>query len=251
MMLRHKAAKYLVLGPEAQIRLDASIQAYCAWHRKEMLPAYAVICRRIAQGLRGTENPDDNIRYVLPRLNQLYDDTVRPMAGPVAAAMVSLDAKGRLALAGAFAQERANEKKRYLDDPVGTRKRRVEKTLERVSEFAGDLSREQKAKIAAIALALPMPVNAWATELERRHDALIAMLQSGKSEPAVEAFLLDWWLESRVNNADKAAAQISDAALHKFCLGILETLTPAQRENAARTMEDYAADFEWLASQDK
>lgn len=248
-MIQRRAAKYLQLDPQAKQKLDKDIDDYYAWHRRVMLPAYAVLCRRIAKGLRGGENFEENIHFVMPRVTELYQETLRPLAAPVAAAILTLDTHGQEELEKAFEEDNAEEKKRNLDDPVSARKRRAKRTLFYVREFSGDLTPQQEKRITEITVAFPMPVATWQAQREFHQGELMGLLRTNKNQSAIEASLLNWWLAPRTNTTDKDSAEMDDREVTRFFREILETLTPAQRENAAESFEAYSADFEELAQQ--
>jgi hypothetical protein len=250
-MLRRKAAKYLQLDGPAQLTLNREIENYCAWHRREMLPAYAVLCRRMAKGVRGGENFEDNVRFVMPQITELYHETLKPMAGPIAVAMLSLNAQGLHSLQTAFDDANAEEKKRNLDDPDAARKRRAQRTLLVLREFTGELTKEQEKQITEITMAFPMPLAAWQAQREFHQGELIGILKTKRSLAAVENCLTNWWLAPQSASTDKDAAEMDDREVTRFFKEILEILTPIQRENVAERLEAYASDFDELAAQSK
>src|SRR6185503_1123476 len=124
-LLEMQAHKFLDLNDEADKKLINEIDAYHAWHRKEMLPRYAALARRLAKGFRGEEKAEDNIREMLPLLNQAWQDTMEPAYLPMAEAMISLDERGLKYLETSYAVENARQRKNYLKDPELAKKRRV------------------------------------------------------------------------------------------------------------------------------
>jgi len=219
------------------------------WHRKEMLPTYAALCRKIAQGLRGSEPEKDNIRLVTPMLSGIWADTVEPAIVPVARALWSLDEHGIEKLEEAYALDSAKQRQLYLADPKAADARRVEKTLGYVRMFAGTLGQDQVRKITAATLAVHMPYQAWITDRDRRKRDLLALLRQHQSELMVEGALHDWWLRSRVSGSQVQPGQMDQSEVKQFFLDVTQALTPAQRDNAARELEAYATEFDQLAAE--
>ena len=245
-LLERQAHKLLKLNSAPDDQLTADIKAYWAWHRKEMLPAYAALCRKLSKGFRGEEKEEDNVAAATPLINKLWQDTVDPVVRPVAVAMLSLDDKGLKYLEEAFAESNRKERKLYLEDPEAAKKRRIKRTLGYVRDFAGSLSDEQEKKIGELTLALKVPDEAWILDRERRQKEILGLLREKKGLDQVEASLRRWWVGSRTK-AEGDPATIKESDLEAFFLGVLRALTPAQRLNAAKVMDAYALDFEELA----
>lgn len=246
-LLESKASEYLSLSSAADRQLSDDIDAYHLWHRKEMLPTYATLCRKLALGLRGIEPAEENIRLVTPMLNGVYASTVEPAIAPAATALMSLDEKGIASLEKKYAEETAKNRKRYLEDPEGANERRIKRTIKSMTDFTGPLSEDQKLRVKELTLGVTMPYAAWIADREQRKADLIQLLREKKSRQLVEASLRDWWLKPRVGGSKSDAARMDQEQVKVFFLGIVELLTPEQREKAARRVEDYAADFEALS----
>lgn len=247
-LLQMQAHKFLDLNSEADKKLEAEIDAYHAWHRKEMLPRYAALARRLAKGFRGEENPEDNMKVMMPLLNQAWQETLEPAYAPLAEAMASLDERGLKYLETSYAVDNAKQRKHYLKDPEAAKKRRVKRNLTYVADFAGELSEEQKKKIAEIVLSTRVPSGAWIENRERRQGQLMALLKGKKDKGEIVALLRDWWTNSRLDEKGKDEAKMDSAEVRVFFMRLLEVLTPEQRERGAKKMEDYALKFEELAA---
>jgi hypothetical protein len=246
-LLKKQAKKYLLLDSRQEEFLDAEVESYHAWHRREMLPLYAGVCRRIAQGFRKAEKPEDNIAAVMKLSEEAWRKTLEPMIPPLAKLMAGMDAKGIFKLEQAYKEDSELQHKLYTQDPEAALKRRAAKTVAYVEDFAGSLSKEQEGKIEAISRSLKAPNRAWLEDRERRKAGMIRILKEGKGAPAVEQALRAWWLRSRVGG-EKDPTRIEDGELEKYFLEIEEALSPGQLEKAAQKMEKYASDFEDLAA---
>ena len=247
LLLLHQAHLYLKLNPAAEAELSKKIGDYHAWHRRQMLPAYASLCRKLARGFRGQEKEELNVNEATPLLSSLWLDTIEPMIPPVAEALASLDAKGIDYLEAAYAKDSEKQRRLYLDDPPAAEARRVQKTVDYVEGFSGQLSPDQKEKVAALALAVNMPYAFWVADREHRKLEMVSLLRARKGLPAIQAALRDWWLRSRISKAAPSQGQMDLRQVKQFFLGTLRVLTPAQREAAAMKMDDYARQFEELS----
>ena len=219
---------------------------YMRWHRKTMLPAYAAACRKLALGFRGGEAASANVDASMLLLNSLYAQTLGPLAKPAAGILAHLRAPQIEFLAKALEKDQAEKRKQYLADPEEAKQARAKRALDYVGEFAGSLSQAQKDKIASLTLALHVPVDAWLADREQRGQELLALLKAKKGAPEIEAFLRAWWLHGRDSKPDPT--RVDPVELKAYFLGVMEVLTPEQREHAAKKLEEYAENFEELAA---
>lgn len=247
-LLEIQAHKYLSLNSKADDKLSDDIDAYHAWHRKEMLPRYSALARSLAKGFRGEVKVEDNIREVMPLLRTAWADTVEPMFPVLAEAMASLDESGLKKLEASYAKNNEKQRKLYLEDPEAAKKRLVKRTLGYITDFSGTLTEEQQKKIAEITLATRVPSSAWMEDRIQRQKQLLEMLRQKKGALEVKAMLREWWLRSRINEDDKDKSKMDGADVRVFIHGVVTTLTAEQREKAALRMEEYALIFEELVS---
>jgi hypothetical protein len=243
-----QAHHYLKLDSDQEKVLQSQIKAYMAWHRRQMLPAYAAACRKLSRGLKGLEPAKDNIEAMTPILGALYADGMEPLIKPTAKLLAGLDSKQVDFLDAAMQKEVSKQRQKILDSHKDPEKvKSIKRTLGYIEDFAGPLSREQKEKIKALSLAVHVPAEAWLLEREKRDKRLMELLRGEKNQEALEAWLKEAWLRGRMSESKSDPDRVNAVGLKAYFLGVLEVLTPQQRVRAAEVLEDYARDFEELA----
>jgi hypothetical protein len=249
--LSSRAHHYLKLDDAQEKVLKQDLRDYAAWHRATMLPAYAAACRRLALGLRGKEEPSQNIAQVTPLLTTLYCDTMQPLVAPSAALLASLEAPQIDYLEAALKDELKEQRKDFLEDPAAAQQRRLEKSVVYVEDYAGALDEGQKRQVEALTLAVHVPSQAWIEDRQRRAEDLLRLLRS--SEPQAQkqveaqAILGKWWLRGRMAQDSSDKTRMDPEALKAYFLGVFKLLRPEQRQKAAARMEALAQGMESLA----
>jgi hypothetical protein len=107
-----QAHRYLKLDASQEEILQSEIKLYMAWHRRQMLPAYAAACRKLSRGLRGLEPAKDNIEAMTPLLGALYADGMEPLIKPTAKLLAGLDSKQVDFLDAALQKEVAKQRQK-------------------------------------------------------------------------------------------------------------------------------------------
>ena len=245
-MIASQAHKFLKLDHAQEKQMKADIKAYMAWHRRNMLPAYAEACKKLAKGLRGEEKPEENIPAILAMGDTLYAQTMRPMIGPTAGLLASLNDAQIAHVKEVQDKELAGQKTKYTETQKEDSTKKNQKAYFKfLEEFTGKISQEQRDKI--IALPLRVTTEAWMADKEKRNRELIALLYERKGQPSLESFLASWWLRDR---SKPDPTRMDPKEVQAYFVSFYGILDESQRLRAAEKLEGFARDFEELAATD-
>jgi hypothetical protein len=249
--LSSRAHHYLKLDENQEKILKQDLSDYAAWHRSTMLPAYAAACRKLSRGLRGQEEAGGNIAQVTPLLTTLYCDSMEPLVAPSAALLAGLKGPQMDYLEAALKEDLREQRKEFLEDPSAAQKRRLERSVGYVEDYAGGLDADQKRQVEELTLAVHVPTQAWIEDKEKRSADLLKLLRSSEPEAQkkaeAEKLLGSWWLRGRMAPDSRDKTRMDPEKLKSSFFGVYKLLRPEQRERAAKNMDSLAESFEALA----
>jgi hypothetical protein len=136
-------------------------------------------------------------------------------------------------LAAELAQRNRDYRRRYLaDDPVERREARIERYIERIEDWTGDLSTMQLRLVGQAVGAMPDLAEDWLAYREGRQQALLELLRGGADRETLGRFLADWWIDL---GGRPAAMQTRTAELRQATIGLILALdgTVSERQRAA------------------
>ncbi len=243
--LRWQANSYFSFEGEQSDEVDARIGAFLAWHRANALPQYARLAadaeRRM---LRGITRGDLVWGYDSFRVQ--VREGLRAAATEMADLLDRLSPEQIARLERRLAEENRKFAKEQLQGTVEERrKRRLDRTLDRLEEWFGSLSGEQAARVRRYAERAPPTAELRDRERKRRQGEFVAMLRAREARQRLAEWAAEW--ERGREPAFAAAARESEAEIFDMLLDLDRTLSPAQRQAAAARFREYAADFESLA----
>jgi len=243
--LRWQAGRYLDLDSGQTRELDARVDAFLAWHRAEALPQYARLAGEAVSRLERGASRDDLVWGY---------DAIREQsrAGLLRAGAELGDFLDRLApaqiahLEERFAQENRKYAERWLTGTHAQRReRRTRRIVGALQDWLGELNDAQRERIRQYSEGAPLDAEGRDRDRRRRQAELLAMLRAGASARRVGDWAAHW-----EHGRDPGFAAASRAAMQDF-IGLLadleRTLSPGQRQHAARRLRGYARDFQVLA----
>lgn len=243
--LRWQAGSYLDLDREQAQEFDQRLKAFFAWHRAEALPQYARLAEEAVTRLERGASRDDLVWGY---------DAVRAQtrAGLRRAGAELGDFLDRLTPAQiAHLEERlAAGNRKYAErwlagTPEEQRAHRARRLVELLEDWVGQLSDAQRERIRHYSEAVPLNAAGRDLDRRRRQAELLAMLRTRASAGRVGEWAADW---ERGRDAGFAAAnRAATAGLVALLADLERTLSPAQRQHAARRLRGYARDFQVLA----
>ncbi len=232
---------------QAQFNLD--LQRVHAWHRREELPKYAMLCtetaRRIEAGLKSAD-----LDWMDNAMEARREALMHYAAGDLASVLGTMEPAQFGVMDTKFAKENAKFRKEHLDGtPETLEKKRVKKSLERIEDWVGTLESNQKERIAAMVKAFPQSAEHRymhrATRQKMLRELLEAKLPKDKLEEGLRQWLTDWG-NGRTAEHERVWVQWVKQ-LRQLILELDAMLTPKQRLHLTQKLHGYAKDFTVLS----
>jgi hypothetical protein len=234
---------------EQSLRAKEALEQLHRWHRREELTGYADFLQRSAQWSQGTVESTQvcsAFTEVQTRLDRLMREAVR-QAAPVA---MMLGPRQLSHMARQWESKNEEWEKDWLrGDEQARMERRLERVVNRYSDFYGSLNAEQNALIKAQLAQSPWTAEWGRQERQRRQKDLLATLQrvsQGQMPVAqVENELWNVW-QRWLKPPDAAGAALMQAMSQQACnnLTLLHNTTSAeQRQRAVRRIRAYERDL--------
>jgi hypothetical protein len=234
---------------EQSLRAKEALEQLHRWHRREELTGYADFLQRSAQWSQGTVESTQvcsAFTQVQARLDRLMREAVR-QAAPVT---MMLGPRQLSHMARQWESKNEEWEKDWLrGDEQARMERRLERVVNRYSDFYGSLNAEQNALIKAQLAQSPWTAEWGRQERQRRQKDLLATLQrvsQGQMPVAqVENELWNVW-QRWLKPPDAAGAALMQAMSQQACnnLTLLHNTTSAeQRQRAVRRIRAYERDL--------
>jgi hypothetical protein len=234
---------------EQSLRAKEALEQLHRWHRREELTGYADFLQRSAQWSQGTVESTQvcsALTEVQTRLDRLMREAVR-QAAPVA---MMLGPRQLSHMARQWESKNEEWEKDWLrGDEQARMERRLERVVNRYSDFYGSLNAEQNALIKAQLAQSPWTAEWGRQERQRRQKDLLATLQrvsQGQMPVAqVENELWNVW-QRWLKPPDAAGAALMQAMSQQACnnLTLLHNTTSSeQRQRAVRRIRAYERDL--------
>jgi uncharacterized protein DUF6279 len=244
--LRFQADKYFAFQDDASLELDRRIAAFLDWHRAEALPQYAKASEEASRRmLRGIKREDLEWAYDVFRGHAR--GTLRRAGREMAPLLDALSAGQIARLEQRLADENRKFAREQLQGTVEERsERRYRRNLKRLEEWFGPLSAEQAERVRGYALT-PTDSELHDRDRKRRQAEFVAILRARAARQRLAEWAADW--DGGRDPAYAQAARQLREAYFDLLLDLDRSLTPQQRQHAARRMSEYAATFASLAQQ--
>jgi hypothetical protein len=249
--VRWKADSYFDLRPPQEAELRVRVARFHDWHRTHELPQYAELMRSAAKRLEDGLS-DQDIAWAVENVRARYRALVVQAIADSAPLVVTLSSEQLAHLRSRFAEDNRKFSKQFLSDSEEKRVEAREKRLEEwLSDWIGDLTREQEQRVAAMVSVTP---DRAATRLAERIRDQREFVEILKSEPNPETLvprltdLMENW-EARRSREQVNEDKLVETQFYRMLLDLDRSLTPAQRAHAVRRFQRYAADFAELAAQ--
>ena len=220
------------------------------WHKREELPVYADLLQRLA-----TQSAEplqaQQICNAWEDVDKAMDRTMRQTVRLAAPVALMLGPEQLSHLNQYWIGKNKDWDKEWVQGSASERlERRLDKTIERYSDFYGPLSAAQTAMVKA-----QLQQSAWSPEWGqrdrlRRHQDLMAALQKASQSnasalPKVEADLWGVW-ERWLQPPDATGKAVMQKMVQQGCENLAQlhnSASPEQRQRAARRLRAYEQDL--------
>jgi hypothetical protein len=243
--LRWRAGNYLDVHGEQADELDERIDAFHDWHRAEALPKYARLSEEAARRLGGGLSREDVV-WGYDSLMAQARESLRAAAERIAPMLDRLGPEQVRHMEKRFAQDnRKFARENLRGSEAERRKRRATRTVERLEDWVGKLSKTQIGRVRQFSERAPLYNEMRDRDRKRLQGELLAMVRAREAQNQ---------LPERAANfdqgRDRAYAAASEAARQEYYALLLDldrTLSSEQRARAVANFHRYANDFTVLA----
>lgn len=241
-----RVSSYLDLEGEDAEELDARIDEFHAWHRRNALPKYVTLVHEASRRFDdGLSRPD--LVWGYDSLRAQAQESLRKAAELLAPLL------DRLTPAQLAHVERriAEENQRFYRDHLrGTeperRARRARYAVNRLEDWVGKLTPAQVQRVREYAERAPLAEEMRDGDRKRLQKDVIAILRAREARARLPERVAHW--ERGRDPAFVAALEAWREQYFAMLLDIDRMLTPEQRRRALGHMRRYAEDFEALAA---
>jgi Family of unknown function (DUF6279) len=244
--LRWRASHYLDLDAEMTDELEERIAAFMAWHRLQALPKYAQLLDEAGQRFERHLTPADLVWGYDSVMTQARE-SLRMAAVQGAPLLDRLNAKQIANLERKLADDnRRFARENLRGDERERRKRRTERTAERVEDWVGRLTKAQLERVAQYAERAPLLDEFRDRDHKRIQGEFLAIVRAREAKKRLPEFAVNW-----DRGRDPAYLAALEAARKEFSAMLLDlerSLSPQQRTRAAGELHRYAEDFRILSS---
>lgn len=234
--------------------LDASGAQQDAWrdmfrqamaeHRRELLPQLVQLLHGVEAGV-GRGLTSGELRCWLGVADRVYREHARWAIAPASLVLADLSPPQVEHLAGQLSARNEEYRETYLDPDLAQReRRRVERYIERVERWTGDLTTAQLRLVEALVGRMPDTAAGWLDYRQHTQRALLALLGTGAKQQTLQRFLDAWWVDLAGRPPDllDKTRRVRDGVID-LVVALDETITPRQRERVRERLRDLRVDL--------
>ena len=249
MAIRWLVDDYFDFNTRQQAQFNLDLQRVHAWHRREELPKYAMLCTETARRVEAGLKPAD-LDWMDNAMEARREALMHYAAGDFADVLATMEPVQFSVIDTKFAKENAKFRKEHLDGtPETLEKKRVKRSLERIEDWVGTLEPNQKERITTMVQAFPQSAEHRymhrATRQKMLRELLEARLPKDKLEEGLRQWLTDW-RNGRTAEHERVWVQWVKQ-LRQLMLELDAMLTPKQRLHLTQKLHGYAKDFTVLS----
>jgi hypothetical protein len=251
--LRFMASSYLDLDPEQTEEMRQRIVQFHEWHRANELPAYAALMRSASERA-GRGITAEDVAWGLDNLRARYRRSAARAVEGAAPVLATLTPGQIAGLERKFAENNEKYEKDFLAaDETKRRRAQAKRVLERIRDFAGDLTDDQEARIKRFALANEKHVALRFEDRRQLQRGLVDAIRTQHNAKELGASLAEIFNrpERRRSETFIREDKAWDEALGRLIVELDRSLSPKQRARVVRRLSDYASDFAALAGEKK
>jgi hypothetical protein len=251
--LRFMASSYLDLDPEQTEEMRQRIVQFHEWHRANELPAYAALMRSASERA-GRGITAEDVAWGLDNLRARYRRSAARAVEGAAPVLATLTPGQIAGLERKFAENNEKYEKDFLAaDETKRRRAQAKRVLERIRDFAGDLTDDQEARIKRFALANEKHVALRFEDRRQLQRDLVDAIRTQHDAKELGASLAEIFNrpERRRSETFIREDKAWDEALGRLIVELDRSLSPKQRARVVRRLSDYASDFAALAGEKK
>jgi hypothetical protein len=238
------ADDYLGLADEQLRDWSPTLDAALERHRNEELPYLAAFFdTALTAATRGFTA--ESVDCLLDQFEILYRRHFRLAATAAAPLLADLNEAQIGALAQTFAEEAEEDAaEANADDAARRARKRAERYIDNLHWWLGELSSRQRGIVRNLARSIPDTAPAWYAYRAEKRQQLLALLRGGAGAPEIEAFLIDWLVDTSDMPASlELALPALRQAFADLLLQLQPTFSDTQRARLLKRLERLRDDF--------
>jgi len=249
----YKADEYFDLDPTQKYEFRVRFERLHEWHRSQQLPEYAAFLTEAKSRLQKTPTREDIIWFT-EGLKSRYRTICRRITPDAAAILATLKPEQLVPLQKQWDDDnRRFVRLHRLRAGMDERKRaRAERALDEIKKWTSTLTAEQERRITDLSDQMPSIADLRLQDRIRRQKEFRQLLDSRTSRdfPAqLERFLVDWE-SGRTPEYERTLTEWWNKRIDYF-ISVYQILTPQQRIDVARRLQDYIDDFMALSERSR
>jgi len=248
-LVRFMAHDYFDLDERQSEQFRRRLEQFHDWHRSVELPAYVSLLEATALKARSPVTRAD-LTWAAEALRSRYRALLAKAAEDAAPILVTLTPPQIAELEKRLAKANAKYAEEFVSgDEERAHRARFQRMLKRFSDWTGDLTDLQEARIERFVKAHAR-VGALRLEDRRRwHGEAVALIRGQRNAQALALSLGQVFTRPEAHRTPEYAEALArwDAGLVDLVLDIDRTLSKEQRTLVVRNMERYAEDFRVLS----
>ena len=253
--LRYSINSYMSYNDQQKAIIRKEVDDYMAWHRKNMLPAYADYLQGIQKKVVQPEAvlTVEDVRRFRIEARALYVRTMLPAVSPAAMLLASLDTEQVDELSLSFAKEIKKIRSKELSGSLEQQLRaRTERSIDFIENLAGGLTDKQLQQLRELNNKLPFATPAYLAQREDNQNKLIELLKLRQNEAStvIATVLNDWIVKPELNRSqeDQSVIQAFESGSDEMIVTVFQTLTERQKKTLLKNITKYINTFQELAT---
>ena len=248
-VIRFMASSYLDLDSAQSEVLKPRVARFHQWHRTNELPVYAALLRsassRAANGITA-----EDVSWGLGNLRARYRRLAAKAVEDAAPVLATLRPAQLAVLERKFAENNEKYAKEFLPDDEKKRLRaQGKRMLERLRDFAGDLTPEQEARIGRFVAAHERHVALRFEDRQRLQREFVALLKQHREPQELGGELAEMFTQPEARRSEEFLREDQrwNEDFAQLIVELDRSLSPVQRAHVVRRLSDYAEDCAVLA----
>ncbi|MGH7231732.1 MAG: DUF6279 family lipoprotein [Nitrospiraceae bacterium] len=243
-----KVDHYFDLTKDQKVFVRARLKELLARHRHDALPAYEQFLSEIklksSDGLNRQE-----VDWIFSSYTELRADLLARIVSDSASFLTSVNEQQIQNLAEAF-REDTEKKERVLKQKADARlAARATETLDRLKDWLGPLTREQKERVIQLSRSLPDMLGARLEfHMSRQHE-VVRLLRTTRDPHVISQHLQDWLIFPEKSNPSQYQRALDEmkSAVKEMVIAVDHLITPQQRAHAQAKLQELINDIHALA----
>jgi hypothetical protein len=244
-----KMDHYFDLTKDQKVFVRGQLKELLARHRHDALPLYERFLSDIkTKSLDGLTRRE--IEWIFATYTELRADLFERIVADSALFLTSVNDQQIRNLEKAF-REDLEKRERLLKQKPDTRlANRATETLDRLKEWLGPLTAEQKQRISQWSRSLPDMLGIRVEFQKARQQEMLRLMRSTRDPQIISQRLEDWLVFPEKSNPShyQHALEEMKSAITDMALAIDGLITPQQRAHALAKLQDLINDIHTLAA---